>query len=176
MYRHHYLGFALQSLILLFFQAVILNHLLLFGYLTPIIYLYPLLKLPFQAPRWMVMLLGALIGFLMDLLMNTPGLNLASCTLVAYLRTPLLRSLADEEIMEDEEYLHAKPSFHTLSITKHLGYILLLLLLHTSLLFLVEAFSVQLYSHLLPHIIGSTLITFGLFIIFELLLSRRSKE
>lgn len=168
MYRRHYLVFVLQSAILLFVQAMILNHLLVFGYLAPILYLYPLLKLPFQTPRWIVVLLGALLGFLMDLFMNTPGLNLASATLVAYLRAPILLSLSEEEVM-DEEHLHTKPSFHSLTILRHLGYLLLLALLHTTSLFLVEAFSVQLYSHLLPHIIGSTLMTFVIFVIFEVL-------
>ena len=43
----HYFSYTLQSLLLLLLQVVVMNNIRLFGYLIPIIYLYPLIFLPY---------------------------------------------------------------------------------------------------------------------------------
>ena len=161
-----YLSAALWSLVLILVQVMLLNHLRLFRYFMPLVYLYPLIRLPMRTPRWIQIILGAFAGLVVDLFMNTPGLNLASATLVLYLRDTLLRWLSEEE--EDEE-VYAFPSFRFMRPARYILYMTLMVLLHTSSLYLVEAFSVSLFIHIIPYILGSTAITLPIYFIFDAL-------
>ncbi len=162
----HYFSYTLQSLLLLLLQVVVMNNIRLFGYLIPIIYLYPLIFLPYQTPRWLTTLLGTLVGLLMDMAMNTPGLNMASATLVGYLRNPFLFAFTEEQAIEDLS-APIRPSIYTMKRGKYLLFILLMVLTHVGTLLLLEAFSSTLFLQMLPHILGSTLITCVVFAIFE---------
>lgn len=162
----YYFRYTIQSLILLLLQVVVMNNIRLFGYLIPIVYLYPLIFLPYQAPRWLTTLLGTLVGVLMDTAMNTPGLNMASATLVGYLRNPLLFALTEHQAIEDLS-APIRPSIYTMKRSKYLLFILLTTAIHITTLLLLEAFSSALFLQMVPHILGSILITCIIFAIFE---------
>lgn len=170
--RRIYTLFAIQTLILLFFQSVALNHIRLFGYFMPILYLYPLFKLPVRTPRWITILLSGIVGFVLDLIMNTPGLNFASATLVGLVRTPILLSLTNDELLE-EEGLIIIPSFQTLSGGRYILYFLSMTFIQISTLMLLEAFSYNIYAHVILNIIGSTLISFIIFLLFETFIGKK---
>lgn len=167
----HYIRYILQTVVLLLLQVVAMNNIRLFGYLIPIVYLYPLLILPYQAPRWLTTLLGAVTGLLMDMIMNTPGLNMAAATLTGYLRNPILFGLTEDNELEDLS-TPLRPSAYTVKFSKYLLYLFLMILIHIGSLLLLEAFSTQLFLMTLPHILGSTLITFVIIAIFEALAKR----
>ena len=59
---------------LLLLQALVFNHVHIFGYATPMPYIYFLLILPSVTPRWLYVLLGFLLGLSVDLFTNTPGM------------------------------------------------------------------------------------------------------
>lgn len=167
----HYFRYTIQTIMLLFLQVVVMNNIRLFGYLIPILYLYPLIFLPYKTPKWLTILLGALTGILMDMAMNTPGLNMASATLVGYLRNPLLFAFTDEQEIEDLS-APIRPSIYTMKRGSYLLYMLLMVAIHISSLLLMEAFSSTLFLQMTPHILGSTLITYVLYGIFETLSKR----
>lgn len=171
-----YIRFVILSLILLFIQVVVMNNIRLFSYFIPIIYLYPLLFLPYQSSRWMTTILGAILGFVMDIMMNTPGLNMASATLVGFVRNPILIHLTDDDVLEDSLTEVMRPSFYTLRIWKYGFYTLMMTLIHISSLMLLEAFSIQLFSKVIPHILGSTIVTIIIFFLFEALAKRTTNS
>lgn len=172
--RRAYIYFTIQALILLLVQATVMNHVRLFGYFTPILYLYPLFKLPIQTPRWVSVMLGGLLGFGLDILMNTIGLNLAVGALIGVIRTPLLHSTIDEEMLEEESSIIV-PSFGTLSVGKYMLYLLVLTIVQISSLMLLEAFSVNIYAHVLPNIIGSSIVSYILFLIFDVFFTNKKR-
>lgn len=153
-------------------QAVVMNHIRLFNYFIPIIFLYPLLKLPIQAPRWSIIILSSLLGGAMDLLMNTPGLNMAVTTLIGLIRAPILLSFVDEDIMEEEGSIII-PSNHSLSIKKYQLYLVIMLTTQITALMLLEAFSTNIFLNLLPNILGSIFISYIIFLFLDLLLSKK---
>lgn len=169
-----YIRFVLWSLVLLFLQVSVMNHIRLFGYCVPIIYLYPLLVLPYQVPRWLLTLLGSLIGLALDMAMNTPGLNMASAALVGFVRTPILYRLTDPQELENLS-TPLSPSIFVVQVSRYFLYFLIMLLIHIGSLFLLEAFSSRLFGQMLPYIIGSTFVTLLLLFIAEAL-SRRNRS
>lgn len=170
-----YIKLGIYTLILLFLQVVVMNNIRLFGYFVPIIYLYPLLFLPYQTKHWLTTLLGAVMGIALDLFMNTPGLNMASATLMGFIRNPILYHLTDDDLLEDSTKTILSPSLHTLRVWKYVFYILAMSLMHISSLMLLEAFSVSLFSRVIPHIVGSTIVSTILILLLEAL-SRRYRK
>lgn len=173
--RRPYIIFFIQTIILIFIQAILLNHIRLFGYFTPIVYLFPLFKLPIQTPKWVSVILASLVGFFLDLLMNTPGLNMAVSSIIGLIRTPILRSLMDEELLEEEE-LVIIPSNTTLTIRKYQSYLILITFIHIALLMLMEAFSINIFRYVLPNILGSFIISYIIFLLFDAFIIKKKES
>lgn len=166
----------LSLVLLAFLQVVLFNHLLLFGYFLPIIYLYPLIRMPYDYEPWVLTLTAAVAGFCIDMMMNTPGLNMASSTLAIYIRPALLKAFVDQDDLENSDEVNPMISSRIMSGASYFMYVLTIVLIHIATLFLLEAFSFRLFVHTLPFIGGSVCITIVLYFIFDALLVRRSRR
>lgn len=168
------LRLGILTLVLLLLQVVLFNHLLLFQYFLPILYLYPLLKMPYRSEPWVLTLVAACTGLFIDLMMNTPGLNMASSALTLYLRPKLLSGLVDKDDIDNADEENPLITSRLMGAGAYLLYILTLTLVQISTIFLLEFFSTRLLVHTLPYIGGSVVITVLLFMIFDaLFMSRR---
>lgn len=152
-----------------------MNNVRLFGYFLPIVYLYPLLILPYQTPRWLSVLFGGLIGFLLDMAMNSPGLNMGASTLIGFLRTPLLYNLSETEELEGISG-PIRPSTYTIKPKNFFLYFAILVFIHIAVLMLVEAFSVNLFARIIPNILGSTVISLLIIFVLEALTPRKIRS
>ncbi|WP_300728245.1 rod shape-determining protein MreD [uncultured Bacteroides sp.] len=93
----------LWFVILLLVQVLILNHLHIDGYGTPVLFIYYIFMLNAETPRISVMLQAFCLGLCVDIFSNTPGMNASACTLLAFVRRGLLASQVDRDINEDYE-------------------------------------------------------------------------
>lgn len=119
-----YLGLA----VLLFaVQLLVLNNINFNGYANPYIYPMLLLVLPLGMQRWQLLLLGFACGLLMDVFMHSLGLHATAMVVMSFVRLLIAPSNT------------SAPS-GALWYARH---VLLLLLLHHSVLFLLEAFSLH---------------------------------
>lgn len=168
MWNKYYISLIIQCIILIFTQVIVLNSIRLFGYFLPIIYLYPFLKMPIRMPQWSLMLLGFIMGLMIDALMNTPGINCAAITAALYFRVPILEMLVDEDDLEENETMFI-PSFKSMKVLPYISYLFLCATIHIGLIMLLEAFSTQLFYRVVPYILGSTAISLLIFVIFDLL-------
>ncbi len=117
-------------------QMMVFNHIHLFGYATPLPYVYLLLLFPLNASRWSVLLWGFTCGLLCDFASITPGLGAASMTLTAFVQPLLLQAMAPKDALEDMQ-----ASYHTLGLWGYVRYAALLTLLFTLSYFLLLSFS-----------------------------------
>ena len=76
-------------ILLLFLQVLLFDNLHWLGLVHPFIYIWAIILLPIELPRWGQMLIGATVGMVMDLFTHAPGIHMAGCVMIAYLR-PLL--------------------------------------------------------------------------------------
>lgn len=155
--------------LLFFLQVLIFNHINIMGYAMPMPYVYFLLLLSSETPRWAYIALGFVLGLAVDLFTDTPGMaaaSLCACGLVAPL---LLAKFAPSDKDTDE----LRPSAVTMKWSGFLGYAFCLTLLHCILYFTIEAFSLRDWQTLLINIGASTVLTFLLIIAFELLRVRK---
>ena len=93
-----YLYEVLLFAVLILLQVLVFNQISIFGLATPFLYIYFLLKLPVGRNVFYVIIMGFLMGFIIDIFLNTPGINAAASTIIATLRQPLLRLFFTKEI------------------------------------------------------------------------------
>jgi hypothetical protein len=126
----------LRFVFLVFFQVLILNHVNLGGYINPYFYIYFILLLPFETPKWMLLSSAFLIGLSIDIFTNTIGLNAASGVLMAFARPFVIRAISSGP----ESLIGDTPSLRNQGIKWFLYYSIILILLHHFALSYLEIF------------------------------------
>jgi rod shape-determining protein MreD len=64
---------VLLFLLLIILQVLLLNRINVFGIATPVLYIYFLLKLSIGRNQFYVIISGFLLGLIIDIFLNTPG-------------------------------------------------------------------------------------------------------
>lgn len=141
-------------ILLVLLQVLVFNQILFLGYATPFIYIYFLIKLPVAFSRNVVILLGFLLGFTIDLFCFTPGINAAATTFIAFLRYPIQKLFFDKE-----EFEHIEPKLSTLG-GDFIKYAITMILIHHITLISLEYFSYFNALTILIRILSSSLLTF----------------
>ena len=86
--------------VLVLIQALILNNIHFLRIATPFLYLYFIIKMPVGTSRDLVVLFSFLIGLVIDMFSNTPGMHAAACTLAGFIREPLIRFFMGKDLPE----------------------------------------------------------------------------
>lgn len=68
------IGYIFSFIILVLLQVSVFNRIALFGYATPFLFLYFILKLPTTLSANWTMTLSFLMGLVIDIFSNTPGM------------------------------------------------------------------------------------------------------
>ncbi len=77
---------------------MLINNLQLGGYCHPYLYVVCLLVMPLTLPRWVDLLIGALVGLTLDAFCNSAGVHMAACTMLMLIRPYLIeRMVVDSE-------------------------------------------------------------------------------
>lgn len=141
--------------LLLILQALVFNQMRFLGYATPMPYVYFLLILSHGTSRWAYVVLGFSLGLAVDVFSNTIGAGASSMTLVGLL-TPRLLSMFTPDDKLEEDFI---PSARTMQWPRFLKYAGLASLLHTTVFFSLESFSLFNSYTLLINIAGSWLLS-----------------
>lgn len=151
----------------LLFVLIILLQVFVFQQLSfwnvvPLLYVYILIRWPAALPAGWVILLGFLLGLLVDITADTPGMHAFATTFVAYLRQPLLKGFLSKEDSDVVE-----PRERSMGFLPFWKYTLSIVLFHHVLLFSLESFSFLDPLLLLNKIIISALLTILLIFLLE---------
>lgn len=130
-----YLYEALLFAALIVLQVLVFNQISIFGLATPFLYIYFLLKLPVGRNEFYVIIVGFLLGLVIDIFLNTPGINAAAATLVAAFRRQLLRLFYTKD--EAQEHI---PSIYT-APGSFIKYATVAVVIHQTALYTLESFS-----------------------------------
>lgn len=148
----------LRLVLLLALQVFIFNHVQIFGYATPMICVYFLLLFPLSTPRWVILLWGFALGFLQDTFANTPGMNAASLTLIAFIQPMLLKTFSSQDKEDDDETL--LPSAVSMDWSHFLRYAAMAVIIQQMVFYLLEMFSFFNLLEMLINICGGSLMSF----------------
>ena len=143
-------------------QALVLNHIHLLGYATPLLYVDFVLSFKRTYPKWAILVWCFALGISIDTFSNTPGVAAGAMTLVGALQPYILEPFVPRDSAED-----LTPSFHTLGITKYMTYAFVLVFIYTLAFFALEAFSFFNWQQWLFTTGGSILLTYVLILVIE---------
>ncbi|MBE6274756.1 MAG: rod shape-determining protein MreD [Bacteroides sp.] len=135
-------------------QVLILNQMHIYGYATPFLYIYFILKMNSKIGRNESMIWAFLLGLAVDVFGNTPGMNAAAATCLAFFRPSLLRLVTLRSL--DEAF---RPSVKSLGVSSFFRYSLLASGLFCTLLLMIDTLSFFQWEKLLLKIISSTVST-----------------
>lgn len=140
---------------LVLLQVLVLNQVHIGGYATPFFYIYFILKFNSRIGRNELMLWAFALGLTVDMFGNTPGMNAAAATCLAFFRGSLMRLVTLRDM--DEGF---RPGIKSLGFSSFVRYSLLTCTLFCSLLLLIDTFSFFNLTVLFFKILASTLSTF----------------
>lgn len=149
-----YLYKAVWLVVLVLLQGLVLNNLHIAGYATPFLYVVLILTFENDVKPSVLMLWAFVVGLLVDIFSDTPGMNAAASVLTAFLRPMLLRLFVPRDVQETVVL-----SMRTMGVGVFFKYVVSAVLLHHTALFLLEFFSLAHPLDLLLRILSSTLLT-----------------
>lgn len=120
--------------VLVLIQVLVLNNIHFLRVATPFLYLYFILKMPVGTSRTNVVFFSFLIGLVIDIFSNTPGMHAAACTLAGFIREPLIRLFMGKDLPEG-----IFPSYKTFGYGGFFRYTLSFVVIHHVTLFLIES-------------------------------------
>jgi rod shape-determining protein MreD len=169
--NNFYFNHIISFFVLVLVQAVVLNQIDLGGYINPYLYILFILGLPFETPKWLLMLLGFLLGICLDAFTDTLGIHASACTFLATIRPMLLKLIAPRDGYEAGQ----KPAIGSMGLTWFLKYVIILTLLHHFWLFFIEGFRANLILINFWRTILSSLFTIILIILVEYLTMNKKR-
>ena len=98
---HSSLARSLWFIVLVIAQALVFNHIHLFGYATPMPYVFVLLILRHGTPRWVYVLTGFVTGLCIDAVSTTPGVAAGALTFAGLLTPGVLQFFAPDDKLEE---------------------------------------------------------------------------
>lgn len=161
----------IRFIFLVLFQVFILNNINLGGYINPYFYVFFILLLPFETPKWLLLMSSFLLGLSVDMFSDTAGLNAAACVFMAFCRPYILGVVSSRQEYEPG----IQPIIRDLGFNWFFSYALILVSIHHLLLFYLEVFSFSEFFHTFLRTFLSIAFTMLLLILSQYILYRPKK-
>ena len=157
----------LHYAVLVLAQALVLNHIHLFGYATPLLYVYFVVSFPRNYPKWGILLWSFLLGLNVDAFSNTPGVAASAMTLIGLLQPYVLELFMQRDSEDDFQ-----PSINSMGAGKYIYFTLLLTFIYCIVFFTVEMFTFFNWLQWILNILTSTLLSLLFIIVIDSLRKR----
>lgn len=143
-----------RYIVVMLLQVLLFDQLQLWGVCHPYIYILCLLMLPITLPHSVDMVIGAIVGIVMDIFCNSLGIHMASCILLMFIRPYLISG-----IVSDKDRLNEQISSRTLGMEAMLKYVVILVIIHHLTVFTLAAWSWHHIGFVLLETLVSSIIT-----------------
>ena len=152
------------------FQALIFNRIILFHVAVPIIFIYFIIRLPIDLKLSYIFVLSFLLGFIVDIFSDTPGVNALACTLISAIRRPIYYAY----IAKDDMTSRMVPGVFTMGIWEYSKYLLSFVVIYCLLVFTIEYFSFADVKEIVIISSSSSAFTFVLLLAIDCLIPVKS--
>ncbi len=143
-------------------QVLVLGHIHLFGYATPLLYVYFVLLFPRNYPKWGVLLWSFGLGLVVDIFFNTPGVAAASMTLLGAIQPYYFEMYVSRDAAENMQ-----PSMQNIGWMKYFYYSLVMVMIYCLVFFTLDAFTFYNWVVWLKSVLGSAALTMLMILTFE---------
>lgn len=150
----YYSRFFGLAILLILFQILIFDHINLFGFSNPAVYLIILIIYRLTQDQFGFIFIGFAVGFLLDLLTHTAGAHSIACVSTAFLRPVISRfSLG-------ANFDQPNAMFTGTLLSNRLLYLFLMIVVHQLIFAFVAYFSMAHFWIIFKHSSTNTLFTF----------------
>lgn len=159
-------SFRFIGLILL--QVVVFNHLNLFGFINPLIYISWVFLFPFRKNISFLLILSFFLGLSVDFFSDSGGINAAASLFIAFIRLPILKIVLGKS---DFEYLLF--NLRTVAFSKAIVFITILTVIHHFIVFGLAYFSFQEFFSIVSKTLLTSIFTILIIILGITLLTKK---
>lgn len=164
--------YILIFVLLVILQVFILNNIQFSGYINPYIYILFILILPFEIPKWFLLVLGFILGITIDLFSGTIGMHSSATVMMAFLRPYVLKVISPRDGYESETL----PQLRFYGFNWFLKYSIILIFIHHLFLFYIEVFRFSHFFTTLLRVILSSIFTIILVLISQYFYRKDTKR
>ena len=157
----------LRLLVVMLLQVLLFNQLQLWGLCHPYIFILFLLLMPITLPEHVDMIIGACVGLLMDVSCNSPGVHMAACTLLMFIKRYVIGIFVN-----DRDRLNEEISSKTLSMAAMLKYCAIMVLVYHLVVFSLAAWSWSHIGLVLQETLVSSVVAFAIIATYNILKDR----
>jgi hypothetical protein len=137
--------------------------------MVPYVYILFILLLPFETPRWALLIMAFLLGLSVDIFTNTPGMHAAATVFMAFLRPFILNLDEPRDGYEPGTF----PRLYYYGFPWFLKYTLILTLVHHFTLFYIEVFRFSDFFPTLLRVLLSSLLSITLIMLSQYFIYRK---
>jgi rod shape-determining protein MreD len=159
-------------IVLVFLQVFLLKNITVYNLSVPYPYILFILLLPFGIPNFFLFALAFIMGFTIDAFYDTPGLHMAACVLLAFVRILFISITVQKDGFDNEP----EPTLSLMGFTWFFTYAVVLTLIHHFFLFSLEAFNLSEIQYTLGRLVFSSVFTVVLMLISGLLFLRKKER
>lgn len=150
-------------------QVLILNNINFLGYINPYIYVLFIVFYPVKNNRMLFIFLSFLLGFCIDLFLDSGGVHAAACVTIAYIR-PVVLKFSFGMIYE-----HQTVKFNNTEFGQRFSYFSILIFTHHLILFSLEIFKISRLLLVLKKTLFSGIFTLIVCLLITIIFSRKSR-
>ena len=162
--------YILSFVLLVLLQVLLLNNINLTVLdISPFLYILFILILPFEVPRWLLLLSGFVLGLTVDIFSDSIGVHAFATVFLAFLRPHVINLIASRQGYE----IGTQPRLYYYGFLWFLKYTIILTLFHHFAYFIIETFSFQNFHITLLKIVLSTFFSSVLIILSQYFIFRR---
>jgi len=162
----------IRFFVLVLVQVLIVKNIELGRFINPFVYVLFILVLPFETPKWLLLLVAFILGITIDMFYDTSGMHAAACVLMAFIRPSILKLFSPRDGYE----FGTQPSIQYLGTPWFLSYAGILILAHHLILFYIEIFRLSEFFSTFFRVIVSSIFTLLLVVISQYLFQRKKEQ
>lgn len=148
-------------------QVLIFNQVQFGGFFNPYVYILFVILLPLSTPRYLVLILAFILGFIIDVFSNSLGVHAAATVFIAYMKPLIIRIISNRED-DKSDY----PGLHQNKLIWFLSYVAIMVLLHHLLLFYLEVYTFANFLNTLFRVVLSSLFSIIVIVLSQFLVFR----
>lgn len=148
-----------RYILVMILQVLLFDQLQLLGVCHPYIYVLCLLMMPITLSHSADMIIGAVVGLIMDIFCNSMGVHTAACIFIMFIRPYLIGA-----IVNDKDRLNEQISLRSLGMEALLRYVVILVVIHHLIVFLLAAWNWAHIGFVLVETLVSSLVTISIII------------
>lgn len=143
-----------RYILVMILQVLLFDQLQLLGVCHPYIYVLCLLMMPITLSHSADMIIGAVVGLIMDIFCNSMGIHTTACIFIMFIRPYLIGA-----IVNDKDRLNEQISLRSLGMEALLRYVVILVVIHHLIVFLLAAWNWAHIGFVLVETLVSSLVT-----------------